>query len=223
MIIKVYILKEKDFKDLEIILKEEFNTVKQSPYSLSIYNSLDIGWNYKPEGSYRVSNHWNFKGHCRTMDEVSNLKLSIGVYLGGIYKIIKSYEYDEYLDNDYKYGGYYIDGYSIKYGEFEIKIEDINNKIKVKKDLGYICCYKISKREVDVKHKYLILEGNRLSLCNADLEEFNKGYSGSFKGIISKIVSSQDSNEGKLGRILRIAKNNPNIAIFKEYKNGKDN
>lgn len=216
----MYILKENDFKELEVILKDKFKVVKKSPYSLSIYNSVDIDWKYKPEGSYRVSNHWNFKGHCKTSNSVSNLKLSVGKYQGDMYTIIKTYEYAKYLDANFRYGGYYIEGDRIEYSEFEVKVEDINNKLFINNNLRYLYCKVIGKRKVDVEHKYLILEGNKLSLNNPDLTSFNLNYSGSFKQIINKIVISKESDDEKLSRILRIGKNNPNRAVFKKYING---
>ena len=46
----------------------EYNTLNKSPYSNSFYNSNDIDWNYKPEGSIRISDHWSFESygniHC---------------------------------------------------------------------------------------------------------------------------------------------------------------
>lgn len=45
----------------------------KSPYSMSFYSSKEIGWGYKPEGSLRVSEHWNFgyEGeHCPTAEPV---------------------------------------------------------------------------------------------------------------------------------------------------------
>lgn len=217
----MYILKYKDFKELEVILKDKFKVVKKSPYSLSIYNSTDIDWKYKPEGSYRISNHWNFKGHCKTRNDVSNLKLSIGRYSEGYYTILTTYDYEKYLDGNFRYGGYYIDGCSIKYDEFEINIEDKNNKLFINNNLKYIYCYIIGKREEDVEHEYLILEGNKLSLTNPDLTRFNLKYIGSFKKIIDEIVISKESDDEKISRIVRIGKNNPNRAVFKKYKNGK--
>jgi hypothetical protein len=40
----------------------KWSTVNRSPYSFSFYNSNDISWSHKPEGSLRISNHWNFRG-----------------------------------------------------------------------------------------------------------------------------------------------------------------
>lgn len=46
----------------------------QSPYSYSFYSSKNIDWGHKPEGSLRVSDHWNFgeEGeHCPTTEPVN--------------------------------------------------------------------------------------------------------------------------------------------------------
>jgi hypothetical protein len=44
----------------------------KSPYGASYYSG-DVGWNYKEDGSYRISDHWNFfvkgKYHCVTSTE----------------------------------------------------------------------------------------------------------------------------------------------------------
>jgi hypothetical protein len=49
------------------MMMKEWSVIKKSPYSDSFYSSTDISWNHKPEGSYRVSDHWNFttKSHGR--------------------------------------------------------------------------------------------------------------------------------------------------------------
>lgn len=68
----------------------------KSPYSDTFYNSTDIGWGHKPDGSLRVSDHWNFytrgKYHCQTLQKVvNNLSVCIGQYdkATGKYNIIK--------------------------------------------------------------------------------------------------------------------------------------
>ena len=46
-----------------------WDTISKSPYSDSFYNSDDIDWDYKPDKSLRISDHWNFisrdKKHCK--------------------------------------------------------------------------------------------------------------------------------------------------------------
>jgi hypothetical protein len=37
-----------------------WNTIKKSPYSCSMYSENEIGWNFKPDGCFSVSDHWNF-------------------------------------------------------------------------------------------------------------------------------------------------------------------
>ena len=52
-----------------------------------------IDWDYKPENSYRLSDHWNFDGHGRlydTDDYLSNTLL-IGKYKNGKYETVKSF------------------------------------------------------------------------------------------------------------------------------------
>ena len=59
----------------------KWDAVAKSPYSDSFYNSNDISWDGKPDGSLRISNHWNFrssmddgKTHCKTNVPVENEK-----------------------------------------------------------------------------------------------------------------------------------------------------
>lgn len=42
---------------------KKFNHINKSPYSLSYYNVPNVTWDYKPEGSLRISDHWNFISH----------------------------------------------------------------------------------------------------------------------------------------------------------------
>lgn len=68
----------------------------KSPYSMSFYNTKDVGWNHKPEGSLRISDHWNFETygqrHCQTLDPNFKLKPgqnALGQYEHGKYRILK--------------------------------------------------------------------------------------------------------------------------------------
>lgn len=68
----------------------------KSPYSMSFYNTKDVGWDHKPEGSLRVSDHWNFETygelHCQTLDPNFALKPgqnALGQYEHGKYRILK--------------------------------------------------------------------------------------------------------------------------------------
>ena len=67
----------------------------QSPYSLSLYDTRDIDWGYKPEGSLRFSDHWNFESrgkiHCKMEDETKNENYMLCKYENGVYKIIKDF------------------------------------------------------------------------------------------------------------------------------------
>jgi hypothetical protein len=80
----------------EIIQKmKTWEVIVKSPYSNTFYNSKDIGWGYKPDGSFRVSDHWNFeargKKHCLTESPVTNTThVSLGQYdrKKGKYKIL---------------------------------------------------------------------------------------------------------------------------------------
>lgn len=65
-----------------------------SPYSYSFYSSKNIDWGYKPAGSLRISDHWNFESgntvHCKT--NVPRFDgWAVGRYNNGIYEIIKKF------------------------------------------------------------------------------------------------------------------------------------
>lgn len=86
---------------IEIIKEIVFNwdfVYWKSPYGQSYY-SARVGWGHKPDGSYRMSNHWNFTAnnkpgiHCATSNSVENdTHWSIGIFdaLTKTYKIILS-------------------------------------------------------------------------------------------------------------------------------------
>lgn len=62
-----------------------------SPYSESIYlhkENEKIGWDSKPENSYRLSDHWNFGGHCKTAAPVEDGEFRIMIYKNGLYEEI---------------------------------------------------------------------------------------------------------------------------------------
>lgn len=88
------------FKIPEELKREikKWSVIVKSPYSESFYSSDQIDWGYKPEGCYRVSDHWNFTArgsnriHCVTDKEVENNKeMSLGKYEDGVFKILMSY------------------------------------------------------------------------------------------------------------------------------------
>lgn len=65
----------------------------QSPYSESFYSAEGITWDYKPEGSLRLSDHWNFmskgKVHCATTNPNFKQGWAVGKYKDGKYEIVK--------------------------------------------------------------------------------------------------------------------------------------
>lgn len=72
--------------------------VSKSPFSNSFYSSKDISWNHKPDGSYRISDHWNFwsrnSWHCQTTTDVPADSWSLGRYNAelGKYEIVKTFK-----------------------------------------------------------------------------------------------------------------------------------
>lgn len=63
-----------------------------SPYSFSVYSSKDIDWGYKPEGSLRVSDHWNFGEngeHCPTAEPVEGW--AVCKFENGVYHLVEKF------------------------------------------------------------------------------------------------------------------------------------
>ncbi|WP_019038491.1 hypothetical protein [Psychroflexus tropicus] len=79
-------------------MMKNWYVITKSPYSDSFYSSDQIDWCFKPEGSYRVSDHWNFtrktgRIHCVTNKEViDNEEVCIARYEDGIYRVIACYK-----------------------------------------------------------------------------------------------------------------------------------
>lgn len=79
------------------IFKEiaKFENVNKSPYSMSFYNE-EVDWNYKPQGSLRISDHWNFysegEKHCE-LEETSEYtqKWLMCEFRNGKYHILKEF------------------------------------------------------------------------------------------------------------------------------------
>ena len=88
----------------------KWDVVNSSPYSASYYNSNNIGWSSKPEGSLRLSDHWNFKTddysgiHCKLkgIDGYQQNRWILAKYHNGEYEIIKEYPSREPRDTQYQ-------------------------------------------------------------------------------------------------------------------------
>ena len=73
-----------------------FKEIHKSPYSNSFYDSKDIDWDFKPENSLRLSDHWNFyscgeKHCCLDNTEEYTHKWLLCQYKNGVYHIIKEF------------------------------------------------------------------------------------------------------------------------------------
>lgn len=85
------------FENQEIL--DEINSwdiCSKSPWSHSYYDNTEIDFGYKPEGTHRIAEHWNFisKGNleCETYEEViDDHKFRLGKFENGKYRIIKIY------------------------------------------------------------------------------------------------------------------------------------
>lgn len=84
-------------EEIKAMMKNWY-VITKSPYSESFYSSDQISWSFKPKGSYRVSDHWNFKRrngrlHCVTDQEVVDKEdVSIARYENGIYRVKGSFK-----------------------------------------------------------------------------------------------------------------------------------
>lgn len=75
----------------------KFEHINKSPYSSTYYNMPGISWDYKPEGSLRMSDHWNFTSrgekHCllEGTDKLVENRWILAKYIEGKYHIIKEF------------------------------------------------------------------------------------------------------------------------------------
>jgi len=81
--------------------------IYKSPYSDSFYSSTDISWDHKPDMSFRVSDHWNFKSmdsiHCKTNKKVTNrATITLGQYhtKDGHYKVLINTPTNEWREKE---------------------------------------------------------------------------------------------------------------------------
>ncbi|MGG7078204.1 hypothetical protein [Clostridium sardiniense] len=75
----------------------KFDHINKSPYSSSYYNVPNVTWEYKPEGSLRISDHWNFMSHGEkhcilesTEEKIENNWI-LAKYIEGKYHILKEF------------------------------------------------------------------------------------------------------------------------------------
>ena len=85
--------------DRLIKIIKQWVIISKSPYSDSFYNTPAKSWDFTPEKSYRVANHWNFYSsgaiHCKTDKNLDNHKgWALAQYIDGIYKVLELFEYD---------------------------------------------------------------------------------------------------------------------------------
>ncbi len=80
------------YEAMKYVIQNETDEWSRSPYSMSFYDSKDIDWGYKPEGSIRVSDHWNFgeEGeHCPTAEPVDGW--AVCRFKNGMYHLIQKF------------------------------------------------------------------------------------------------------------------------------------
>lgn len=88
-----------DIPDEIIDKMKDWEVIFKSPFSDSFYNSIEVKSGYKPDGSFRVSDHWNYQSmdkskeiHCVTDIPVKDSNISLGQYDANLdrYRIILS-------------------------------------------------------------------------------------------------------------------------------------
>src|SRR5690625_2323833 len=83
---------KKQFEDLKEIIKK-FKVINKSPFSESFYDR-EVDFGEKPEGTIRISKHWNYKSshddevHAVTDKGVKDDNWAVGVYKNGVYEIV---------------------------------------------------------------------------------------------------------------------------------------
>jgi hypothetical protein len=176
-----------DYKDLdkyrvpeEIKQKmKDWSVIYKSPFSNSFYSSMDVDWSHKPDKSYRVSNHWNFKTnrgnniHCQTDAPVSNdSHISLGQWDQDSkkYHILITLPSQEYLDKielTKKKKDYFCDPKNIEiYKSFKNRIsnkEIIGEVIDGKKYKGIVRKYTGRELKLEDENGNLIYNNNYLN------------------------------------------------------------
>ena len=92
-------------------MMKEWPVINKSPYSDSFYSTTDISWSHKPDGSYRVSDHWNFTTHrdgksvkhCKTNKTVPTTShITLAQYNNGIYTVILTEPTQKHVEKEAK-------------------------------------------------------------------------------------------------------------------------
>ena len=81
-----------EYEAFKYIVQNKTSSWNRSPYSASYYSSKNITWGSKPEGSLRVSDHWNFgenREHCPTVEKVEGW--AVCQYRNGIYHLLQTF------------------------------------------------------------------------------------------------------------------------------------
>ncbi len=89
---EIYIIDKSHIKAIIYIMENMTDEWSKSPYSESFYSSKDIDWGYKPEGSLRVSDHWDFgdeEEHCPTVEKVQGW--AVCKFENGIYHLVEKF------------------------------------------------------------------------------------------------------------------------------------
>lgn len=110
-----------------------WNKIIKSPYGLSFYNE-SVGWDYKPDKSLRISDHWNFKTsngkiHCCTTTPINYKIWAIGQFDLSIkkYIILKTFTTPKVLTKDTFIFNYYCLCYSyLKINKTDVNSDRVN-------------------------------------------------------------------------------------------------
>lgn len=215
------LLKNEDYNKLKNIINKHFKVVSKSPYSNSLYSATNIDFGYKPEGSYRIADHWNFgpfRDQCMTHNEVkNNTHLSVGIFRDGKYDIIESFElqYDSLGFKAY-YKGFKFDENKLVESTEKNVIELEGNYIKGN-DIYLFKTYAGDKLEHPT-FNFAIIDGVSLSIDKPDLKDFIKNYTdyNSDEKVMKILNDKRTKDETKIKKLFEIADHKEQFINF-EY------
>lgn len=188
---------------------KKFNHINKSPYSLSYYNVPNVTWDYKPEGSLRISDHWNFISHgeknciLEGVEEKVENNWMLAKYIDGKYHILKEF-------------GENIPGYRF--------IEINKNELELLKDLynlgGIVSAKEWHKRH---KEKTYIIKETHIKSRKKVLRDINPDKLKEFKDKNKKVKKIAYIREGNLHNIklaLRLYEISRELDEFSKSKEG---
>lgn len=189
-------------------------TVSQSPYSDSWYimkSGEEISWGEKPEGSYRIADHWNFGSeneHCRLAGEEDKVNREmVCEYRDGFYYEVKDADPEVWAETARQA---FIAGREKEDREYEERVANLIARYTIDED-NNMKAFEEEKKAVRKAETIKSLMGKLESL----LTESN------FKAVVAQKRNLKKEHLLHLVAILEVnqAKANENIAKAAKYEN----